>query len=104
MAYTFDKANNYAKKHGILYSITHVSNMYLPELEYQVTVCDAFDGYCSSESYNIYYDKYYGYRYERRHFRYSFKKDLDLLSRICSALNDDKFNVIYDCWVGCEHE
>ena len=102
MGYTFEKANTYAKKHNVSYCINRINNMYRPEIEYEVTICDAFDGYLSSETYNIVYDAFYGYRFERRHFRYAFKKDDALVSRICSALNDDSFDVVLDCWIGAE--
>lgn len=102
MAYKFKDAINFAKKHRIQFRLYRQNNMYLQDLFYGVDVADAYDGYCRSESYNIYYDKFYGFRYERRHFSYAFKKDDMLVNRICLALNDDNFNCITSNeWIGC---
>lgn len=100
MSYTFDMANKYARKHGIQYKLWATHCMYDESLEYYVSVADRYDGFCRSEQYRIYYDNYYGYRFMRCHDSYAFKKDDELVSRICKALNDDSFMRICDVWIG----
>ena len=100
MGYTFELANRYAKKHGIQYRLSCANCMYDEDLKYYVDVADKYDGFCRSETYRIYYDNYYGYRFVRCFYGYAFKKDNALVERICNALNDDSFMRVCNKWLG----
>ena len=101
MSYTYEKALNYAKKHKIQFRLYTWLSQYDDSLKYGIDVSDAYDGFLRSESYNVYYDSYYGYRYERMHYGYAFKKDDELAYRICRALTDNEPDCIVDGrWYG----
>lgn len=102
MNYTYEMALRYAKKHGIQYRLYRWNSQYDDSLRYGIDVADAYDGFMRSESYNIYYDSYYGYRYSRMHYSYAFKKDDNFVSRMCLALSQNEFECITDGkWYGC---
>ena len=99
MAYTFKMANAFAHKHGISYMIEPYEHFLIDDICFQVTVCDAFDGYLSSESYFIMKAYPHGVCYRPRNFRYSFKKDDMLLHRLCCAIEDDYNNMLCGGWI-----
>lgn len=109
---TFQSCINYAKRNGIAFTMS--GNVDTATVWFEV--CDAADGYLSSQCWAIGYD-YINRGYNTRYSHvtmldyrgYAFQKDLKLLDMIRKALDSDRAEVMKYVsysgkyhWFGCD--